>query len=230
MRGGAADALLLLLLPPLSVASAAAASPSNAVVGTTTGRVRGRCGADGSCAFLGVPYAAAPTGARRWRAPEPAPPWSGIRDARAAGSACMQTPEDAATPQSEDCLHLDVYRPAPAAAAANPGKVRARVAHDRAGPLDELADRGVERTGPGSPRLAAQPPPLLPVVVFFYGGGMLSGANSWYNLSTLANTERCVVIAPNYRLGPLGWLALAELSAEAESGTGAKGSSGDYGR
>ena len=67
--------------------------------------------------FKGVPFAAPPIGPLRWRAPQPASAWPGLRDATRYASACMQggdawpigTP---AEPQSEDCLYLNVWRPA----------------------------------------------------------------------------------------------------------------------
>jgi len=55
------------------------------------------------------------------------------------------------------------------------------------------------------------------VVVFFYGGGALQGANSWYNFTTFAR-DGAVVVAANYRLGPLGFLALDVLSETSASG------------
>ena len=77
----------------------------------------------GAQAWLGVPYAAAPTGAGRWRAPEPPEPWAGVRDALAEPSACAQKPSplgesDAAAAKhigSEDCLYLNVWAPPDAA-------------------------------------------------------------------------------------------------------------------
>jgi para-nitrobenzyl esterase len=67
--------------------------------------------------FLGIPYAAPPVGALRWRAPQPAKPWSGVRPATAYGADCMQEPfpSDAAplgTTPAEDCLTVNVWRPA----------------------------------------------------------------------------------------------------------------------
>ncbi|MCR6663613.1 MAG: carboxylesterase family protein [Luteimonas sp.] len=75
---------------------------------------------DGVRRFLGIPYAAPPTGARRWRAPEPARAWDGERVATAAGAACPQTSRPAVgiapDAQDEDCLFLNVWAPADAEA------------------------------------------------------------------------------------------------------------------
>jgi para-nitrobenzyl esterase len=69
--------------------------------------------------FKGVPFAAAPVGPLRWRAPEPAPAWRGVRDTSAYGPACPQvvSPDGRpngggyAGPISEDCLNLNVFAP-----------------------------------------------------------------------------------------------------------------------
>jgi para-nitrobenzyl esterase len=71
-------------------------------------------------AYKGIPYAAPPVEERRWRAPERARPWSGIRDCFEFGAACPQRrPALLAVipglklnvPQSEDCLFLNVWTP-----------------------------------------------------------------------------------------------------------------------
>jgi para-nitrobenzyl esterase len=78
-----------------------------------SGALRGaRFSADqNSAAFLGVPYAAPPTGELRWKPPEPVAPWAGMRDATHFGAACPQLPEPWLTyPHwSEDCLFLNVW-------------------------------------------------------------------------------------------------------------------------
>jgi para-nitrobenzyl esterase len=68
-------------------------------------------------AFLGIPYAAPPVGALRWRAPQAVVPWKGVRPVRDYGHDCMQEPfpSDAAplgTAPAEDCLVANVWRPA----------------------------------------------------------------------------------------------------------------------
>jgi para-nitrobenzyl esterase len=61
--------------------------------------------------FDGIPYAAPPTGERRWTMPRPAASWTGVRDASRPGAMCTQlnTTGTALVPgSSEDCLYLNV--------------------------------------------------------------------------------------------------------------------------
>jgi para-nitrobenzyl esterase len=84
------------------------------------GKVHGKTINDGKVkAFLGVPYAAAPVGDLRWKAPQSAASWKGERDATKFGASCAQNHvfddmvfQDAGP--SEDCLFLNVYAPADA--------------------------------------------------------------------------------------------------------------------
>ena len=71
--------------------------------------------------FKGIPYAAPPVGALRWRPPQPVVPWSGVRDASQYGAECPQTQYQGGSvyirplqPQSEDCLFLNVWTTATA--------------------------------------------------------------------------------------------------------------------
>ena len=60
--------------------------------------------------FLGVPYAAPPVGALRWRAPQPAARWTGVRDATSFAPHCAQPPSPfGGNTGSEDCLYLNVF-------------------------------------------------------------------------------------------------------------------------
>jgi para-nitrobenzyl esterase len=114
--------LFILSLILLSVMDLAGADS----VRVAGGRLRGTVGSKpGIRAFLGIPYAAPPVGAKRWRAPEPAAKWTGERAADRFGNRCIQT-----TPfpdmifqspaESEDCLYLNIWTPAKSGAARLP--------------------------------------------------------------------------------------------------------------
>lgn len=149
------------------------------VVTTDKGTLKG-VERSGARHFYGIPYAAAPVGARRWQPPQAAGAWSGERDATKFASHCPQTdsPFSRASGTSEDCLFLNVFRP----------------------------------TGTGP----------YPVMVWIHGGGLQQGDSDPYDPSQLV-AQGVVVVTMNYRLGALGFLAHAALSAEAS------GSSGNYG-
>ena len=91
-------------------ASGARAEP--ALVMTDKGTVRGVV-RDGVREFKGIPYAAAPVGARRWTLPAAAKAWTGPWDATAYRSACPQVARYGLTAASadEDCLHVNVTVP-----------------------------------------------------------------------------------------------------------------------
>jgi para-nitrobenzyl esterase len=157
--------------------------------------------------FKGIPYAAPPLGENRWRAPQPAAKWDGVRNADAFGAPCAagapfggrgggggnrgaapgQAPATAAPPReparSEDCLYLNVWT---SAASANDKR---------------------------------------PVMVWIYGGGFTggSGGMAWYDGENLA-AKGPVIVTINYRLGSLGFFAHPDLAKEA-----GHAGSGNYG-
>lgn len=92
-------------------AQAAQAAQVTDPVQVTGGRIAGTA-VDGVNTFLGVPFAAAPVGPLRWRAPQPVVPWQGVKSARAYAPACAQTAAWIPDPKSEDCLYLNVWSPA----------------------------------------------------------------------------------------------------------------------
>ncbi|XP_045765199.1 juvenile hormone esterase-like [Maniola jurtina] len=63
--------------------------------------------------FKGVPYAAPPIGKLRFKGPQPALPWKGIRNATEHGNVCPQVDliANKFIPGSEDCLFLNIYTP-----------------------------------------------------------------------------------------------------------------------
>ncbi|MGC9948813.1 MAG: carboxylesterase family protein [Bryobacteraceae bacterium] len=111
---------LILLCAALSVSPAAVPD----VVKVDAGSVKGAV-ANGVAAFKGIPFAAPPVGALRWKPPQPAPHWEGVREAVEFGARCMQGNiyndmvfRDKGP--SEDCLYLNVWTPAASAEARLP--------------------------------------------------------------------------------------------------------------
>lgn len=86
-----------------------------------TGKIRGiACGWPSITAFYGIPYAAPPVGELRWRPPQPAAAWDGVRDCARPGARCPQLGMEKGgfyqkefypieEPMDEDCLYLNVW-------------------------------------------------------------------------------------------------------------------------
>jgi len=109
---------VLIAVAFLATGVTATAGAAQLKVKTAQGKVQGKLINDGKVrAFLGIPYAAPPVGDLRWKAPQPALPWKGTREATNFGAHCAQNHvfadmifQDAGG--SEDCLFLNVYAPA----------------------------------------------------------------------------------------------------------------------
>lgn len=102
---------------------AGAAPRDPRLVALSSGQFRGATDGRGIVAFKGIPYAKAPIGALRWRSPQPAVPWRGVRDATAFGLRCLAPqsgPLASKTPSGEDCLSANVWTAAPFTAAKRP--------------------------------------------------------------------------------------------------------------
>ncbi|HET9315372.1 MAG TPA: carboxylesterase family protein [Vicinamibacteria bacterium] len=102
-------AAVALLVMPLTLAGA---EP----VKVTGGLIEGTTGTDPSVrVFRGIPFAAPPVGALRWKAPQPVAAWDGVRKADAWGTRCVQAAMWGAPLVSreagmgEDCLYLNVW-------------------------------------------------------------------------------------------------------------------------
>lgn len=158
----------------------------------------GGAGRYGSQAWLGIPYAKPPVGDLRWRAPRPGDPWTGVREAIAPPAPCVQY----ASPM---------------------GGVDTAPANTPVGREDCLA------LNVWTPPFATADVPTgdrrLPVLVWIHGGGNSIGQVAFYEGGRLAVEENVVVVAVQYRLGPLGWFRHASLRA----GSDGADASGNFG-
>ncbi|XP_077450798.1 neuroligin-1 isoform X2 [Stigmatopora argus] len=171
--------------------------------------------------FLGVPFAAPPTGEHRFQPPEPSEQWSGTRNATHFAPVCPQNIVDGRLPdvmlpvwftnsidivssyvqdQSEDCLYLNIYVPT------------------ENGPLtkkhsDDLNDS--DRAGDEDIRESGSP---KPVMVFIHGGSYMEGTGNIFDGSVLASYGNVIVITVNYRLGVLGFLSTGDQAAKGNYG------------
>jgi para-nitrobenzyl esterase len=108
--GAAGIAVLAFALP--------AQASDDLIIKTDRGKVQGKMSADGQARdFLGIPFAAPPIGPLRWKPPQPAAEWHGVRQATSFGSRCMQQTHYADMVfrdpgENEDCLTLNVWTPA----------------------------------------------------------------------------------------------------------------------
>lgn len=167
---------------------------SKAAAATHNGIILGNV-IDNYRSFLGVPYAKAPVGDRRWKPAEQSSPWpdSYMFDARKLGNQCMQLDTwsysyfrslmvGLHSNTSEDCLNLNIY-----------GPTKARLA--------KLKQR-------------------LPVMFFVHGGMFTTGGNSAniYDPANFVGKTDVIVVVPNYRLSIWGFLASKEMFEDSEGG------------
>ncbi|XP_060690129.1 neuroligin-1 isoform X2 [Hemiscyllium ocellatum] len=169
--------------------------------------------------YLGVPYAASPTGDRRFQPPEPPSSWSEIRNATHFAPVCPQNIHgmlpDVMLPvwftanleviasyvqeQNEDCLFLNIYVPT------EDGPLAKKQADDL-GDNDGAEDEDIRDSGP------------KPVMVFIHGGSYMEGTGNILDGSVLASYGNVIVITVNYRLGVLGFLSTGDQAAKGNYG------------
>lgn len=159
-------------------------------VRTTNGLISGVPGkTQGVIVFKGIPFGVPPVGELRWKPPQPAASWDGVRAGDKFGPVCLQPHQSSrepnnravdlpdSPPMSEDCLYLNVWTPA-------------RSANAR-----------------------------LPVMVWIFGGAYTEGAGSSpYNHGDTFAAGGVVYVSFNYRVGALGFLAHPELTQESPHG------------
>jgi len=148
---------------------------------------------DGVRVFKGLPFAAPPVGELRWRPPQPVVPWAGVRRADTFGPQCPQLPYPAGSPYT----------------------------FDRAPTSEDCLYLNVWTTAGAHER--------QPVMVWVHGGAWTRGSASQttggalsYDGAALAR-KGVVVVTVNYRLGPFGFFAHPDLTAESP-----QRSSGNY--
>lgn len=106
-----------ILLAWLATTAMAAPGDGPMTVATDSGPVSGTI-AGGTARFLGIPYAAPPTGAARWQPPRAPARWTAARDATRYGNTCPQKRAFGVfsrASSSEDCLYLNVFAAPPGA-------------------------------------------------------------------------------------------------------------------
>lgn len=172
--------------------SAAAPVGVSAPVRIEQGLVQGTAGkVQGVTVFKGIPFAAPPVGDLRWKLPQPAASWEGVRDASRFGDVCMQNPAPQRFPpngatdsenftgMSEDCLNLNIWTP------------------------------------------AKQAGEKLPVMVWLYGGAYNEGGgNAPFSEGDHLAAKGVVMVTFNYRVGPFGFFSHPELTAEGGGAAG----------
>jgi para-nitrobenzyl esterase len=158
------------------------------VVEVENGLIQGLPAADPRItSFKGIPFAAPPIGKNRWRAPQPAKNWEGIRKAYEFSAIPMQAPTvidinniytrewavDPDIPMSEDCLYLNVWTP------------------------------------------AVSSEEKLPVYVWYFGGGLQVGHTAEMEFDGERIARRgIVVVTVSYRLNVFGFLCHTEITTE----------------
>src|SRR5512142_1025447 len=97
------------LLAVLAISSFAAELPTITVTG---GQIHGGALEKGGAVFKGIPFAQAPVGDLRWRAPVAVKTWTGVRESTSFGAPCAQNAGGRMQENSsEDCLFLNVWTP-----------------------------------------------------------------------------------------------------------------------
>ena len=177
-----------LLLSVLALALAACQSaPNNPVLTIEGGQIQGVVLEDvpGVYVYRGIPYAAPPIGENRWKAPQPVVPWEGVR-------VC------------------DQFGHPPFQAAHYPGGYTTEWGYGEEAPYSEdCLYLNVWTKAPG------QVDKKLPVAVWIFGGGLREGWGSEPEFDgKYWGGKDVVLVSFNYRVGPFGFFAHPELSAE----------------
>ena len=152
-------------------------TPSESLRQLSQGNAKGFLAPNGTHMWLGIPFADAVSGERRWTLPASAKSWSGTREFDEKPEPCLQLvkPKDmlpnAGYIGVEDCLTLDIS--APAFSSLN-------------------VPTGTDR---------------LPVMVWIHGGGNTVGEPGNFADNLLVVEDNVIVVGLRYRVGPFGWFS-----------------------
>ena len=178
--------LLMILLGVLAVAACTKTS-KNPILTIEGGQIQGvqLDDAPGVTVYRGIPYAAPPIGQNRWRAPQPVEPWDGVRI-------------------------CDTFGHPPYQAVHYPGGYTTEWGYGEEAPYSEdCLYLNVWTKAPG------QVDKKLPVAVWIFGGGLREGWGSEPEFDgKYWGAKDVVLVTFNYRVGPFGFFAHPELSAE----------------
>ena len=160
----------------------------------------------------GIPFAAPPVGELRWRAPQPALSWDGVRDGKTFGAECMQARSGSGEFLNDllNGMGLNAVQRHLATIALQSGPPPAE--------SEDCLFLNVRTANAGGAD-------LQPVMVWIHGGSHQTGAGSQsiYQANQLVENG-VVLVTVNYRLGPFGYIAHPALSADDPRGV-----SGNYG-
>ena len=177
---------LLILFCALAMA-ACTSTPKNPILTVDGGQIQGvqLDDAPGVTVYRGIPYAAPPIGQNRWRAPQPVVPWDGVRI-------------------------CDTFGHPPYQAVHYPGGYTTEWGYGEESPYSEdCLYLNVWTKAPG------QVDKKLPVAVWIFGGGLREGWGSEPEFDGKNwGAKDVVLVTFNYRVGPFGFFAHPELSAE----------------
>ena len=177
---------LLFVLAGMFAIMTSGAQNSGPVLTIEGGQIQGvATDIKGVTVYRGIPFAAPPTGQNRWRAPQPVIPWEGVK-------------------------LCDKFGHPPFQAAHYPGGYTTEWGYGDEAPYSEdCLYLNVWTKKPGKPDAK------LPVAIWIFGGGMREGWGSEpeFDGQEWANKD-VVLVSFNYRVGPFGFFAHPELSAE----------------